>query len=612
MVRSVVEQVIKTAKEPEVHSYWHPFAAEAKKATDAGKPDEAAKLRALSDVCMMTFRPENRREPFGPLVQTTATPGTLNDPDFATLKEFTSPDTDADLRARCADVLWVAKRDRTAADVAIEAYVESAKRLYDPKDWVEPMKRIERAYRLAAMLRDTVRREAVSDYVKELLDRHGGKDPPYFTTRLLELLVEHRDGDPNEYAPLAEKAAKTAAAQNDHRRARGLWQLAVRWHRINKNLGAEDNALLEAARTYIAEADQLASAGNRAVEAAHLSSAVTALKRARADRAEIEATHKRLLKVQGEAMKQMGGFATNIDLTKIARQARDHVKGRPLHEALFRLAFQHPIADVAELRKTIQERAAELPVQFLFPRVFMNSVGKAVAKIPSLVGGNSEEEERALEGHMIKEAAFGQRLIALGVVNPAMEIINAEHPISVLELLPYMRNNPFVPPGREWIYAKALDEGLAGHLETSLHILAPQLENSIRFVLETRGAIVTRHDDDGIQEESPLGRLMEMPEFKEAFGEDLAFDLRSILIDPIGPNFRNRIAHGLAASRELNGANALYLWWMALRLILTPFLATEEDEPPTADEIEVPEENLTDVESSGPESEVNEGAEGDA
>ncbi len=607
MVRSVVEHVIKTAKEPEVHSYWDPLAAEAKKAIEAGKPDGAAKLRVLSDACFMRLRPENWRDPFRALAETTASPRPLKDLDFATLKEFTSPNTDAELRARCADLLWVAKRDRDAADVAVEAYIESAKRLYDPKNWVEPMKRIERAYRLAAMLRDTARLKTVSDYVKELLDKHDGKDPLYFTTHLLELLAEHRDGEATRYAPLAEKAAKTAAA-NDERRARGLWEIAARWHGINKDLAAKDNALLEAARTYVAEADERAAAGDRAVEAAHLSSAVTALKRARADRVEIEATHKRLLTVQAEALKQMGGFGTNIDLTKVARQARDSVKGRPLHEAILRLAFIQPIAKVADLREAVEDRATEFPTRFLFQQIILNSAGKVVARIPSLVGGNPEEKAQALEGHMMKEAAFGQSLIALGAVNPARDVINAEHSIGVRDLLPYMRNNPFVPPGRERVYAKAIHEGFEGDLETSLHILAPQLENSIRFVLETRGAIVTRHDDDGIQQETALHNLMETPRFKEVFGEDLAFDLKSLLVNPIGSNFRNRVAHGLVSSRDLSGPNALYLWWTALRLILMPFLATDEDEPPAADEIELPEENIATIEPDEPEADAKEDA----
>jgi hypothetical protein len=58
--------------------------------------------------------------------------------------------TDAELRARIGDVVWIRTRAFRAAISAVDAYLESAKTLFDPEQWVACYRRIERALQLAS------------------------------------------------------------------------------------------------------------------------------------------------------------------------------------------------------------------------------------------------------------------------------------------------------------------------------------------------------------------------------------------------------------------------------------------------------------------------------
>ena len=57
---------------------------------------------------------------------------------------------------------------------------------------------------------------------------------------------------------------------------------------------------------------------------------------------------------------------------------------------------------------------------------------------------------------------------------------------------------------------------------------------------------------------------------KQIFGEALCFELRGILIEKSGFDFRNRVAHGFVHEGECYSAAGVTVWWLVLRLCLMP------------------------------------------
>ena len=112
-----------------------------------------------------------------------------------------------------------------------------------------------------------------------------------------------------------------------------------------------------------------------------------------------------------------------------------------------------------------------------------------------------------------------------------------------------------------------------GEYLTATHLLIPQVENSIRYLLEQRGVTVSRLDDQGIQDERPLNDLLYCTEVVEIFGEGVAFDLQGLLVERYGSNLRNRVAHGLISSDEFYSVEVPYFWWITLRLCCLPIIA---------------------------------------
>jgi hypothetical protein len=106
------------------------------------------------------------------------TPSILTADERALLASLVERVSDPELRARFADYLWIANRDRKYGEVAVDDYLASALRLRDPEKWPGCVGRYERAAKLAASLgkkneRFTRTIRIIEDYLTEL----DGTDP---------------------------------------------------------------------------------------------------------------------------------------------------------------------------------------------------------------------------------------------------------------------------------------------------------------------------------------------------------------------------------------------------------------------------------------------------
>ena len=114
-------------------------------------------------------------------------------------------------------------------------------------------------------------------------------------------------------------------------------------------------------------------------------------------------------------------------------------------------------------------------------------------------------------------------------------------------------------------------EGLKGDFLISTHLLIPQIEDSIRYLMEQRGYIASGLNDRGIQSEHNINYLIEKkkPELIEILGKDIFFDLQVLLvhINGFGTNLRNRMAHGFIGDDGFYSGENVYLWGLTLYLL---------------------------------------------
>ena len=558
-----------------------------RRASDQSCPEpERSVLVLLGAFASMELKPRDADEPFGPLAviggSRTATVDDFATEQLQALNEALPSLSDAELRARIADVIWLRLRDHNAGRLAVEAYLESASRLEDPEKWTAAADRITRALQVAASLgRKAGCYRKVIEHIENVLAKYKGEDPLFLSVTLMELLLDYGEGDPGTYAPLALKLAQRSDAAGDYYRARMRWEIAARWFNRAKDDAGERDCRRRFAETFVREAERAVAGDSPSytMGAHHLQGAIAAYRRVSDTRARVEELHHLLLTYQERSVRELKPIGASIDISEMVDVAVRSVRGKSLQDALIAFALVASSPRVDDLKKRVEESVARFPLQHLFQHVLLSEKGKVTAKKAGVSRGEQGDED-ALRQQMFEDAKQHQALVAQGAIEPCRHALNEEHRFTRATFTMLGLASPLVPPGREDIWARGLMAGMSGDYLVAAHILVPQIEHGVRWLLQQRGMITSGLDQDGIQEEFDLNRILRSSDhvaaLEAALGRDAVFDLRGLLVERTGSNLRNMVAHGLLASQQFFTAPVCYFWWLVLRLAVLGMLAVQK------------------------------------
>jgi hypothetical protein len=473
--------------------------------------------------------------------------------------------THAEIRAAFADIAWLRNRGNPdLARLAVRSYIQSAKQVQDGAQWPPVIERAERALRLARSLgeEETTYREA-SDYLLELVRTYQGNDPLFLTSRAINLLLEFRIGAPSDYYAYALGAAERAEAAHKYFVARAYYEVLLRIARANRDEGAGHTALRQIAQTFVAEARHRESQGNHMAVAHFLTQAIQAYKRAPNSDQYVEPLRIELQKAERASLANFKSVSMPpINIADEIEKARKHVSGYPINEAVRRFALMFRIADLKEVRRQAEDAGKRFIARRLAAMSHVDDQGRIVGI------ERPENGDDPSFGALMEQAAYARNFNVQAYLVPALDQLMLEHDITLADMAELSRFSPFVPEQRELVFARGLVAAFSMDFLTATHILIPQIENSIRHLMQEVGIITTKMDRQGIQRQMDLGDLLLDQRIKDVLSDDIVFELRALLIDNRGPNLRHQVAHGMLNDNHFLTAETIYAFWLVLNLCL--------------------------------------------
>lgn len=592
------ESVLAGVQPRQCHAYSEAFAKHSKTLSDAGDERGNRVFRLLAAVASFWPNLDSPDAPFGPAMvwegRRSAIPEDLTHADLAALAGILAEIRDPEFRARVGDVLWICPpKNYKAAQVAVDAYIESSRVLETGDLWPPFTDRLQRARQIGAQLgRLKAYHQKAIQAIEDAITRHEATETGLLCARLMHMLLADGVGDTKRYAQLAEALALKMEAVPNWHFAREYWQLRGGWNAKGGKPDEARVAQLKIANTYVKLAEGFTTAAQPSfLGASHwMDKGVHALREAKSDAAEIEAAHKRLLEFQKRGMSEMQtiripseGSDLEEKLEQAAKAAADLVKGQCFEDAILRLAYVANPSDPTELRKRIESNEAGGVFTQIFGATTVRSDGQVSDTKPPLASDDPKEREEAVVKEMYSQARTVDWIARAQVlIEPARQQLVAEHAARRVDLLFLVQDNPFVPVGREGLFLRGLHAGLHGDIVLALHLLLPQVEHSIREIFTANGIITSKLESDTTQDERDLGWMLTHPQMAKIFGEGMAFDLRGLLVERFGLNLRNDIAHGLLAEPQMITPGAIYAWWLVLRLCCIPIARAQKTQEASA------------------------------
>jgi len=571
-----LEAPIKDAAQPRISEYAELYHQAAQAAEAAANASTVAAFKFLGLLCTVGETFDVTVRPFSPMFESSEGrsffPGDLSGRDLEAVAVFARRVSNPLLRARLFDIVWVRRRDPAACAEATKGYIARAKVEDTREDWQIAIPAYQRAVQLAGALgRAKPLFFEASEALSAAARTRIAGIPDARNLRLMRLMLRNGIGDPAQFSVLAADFAEASQRAGILESAQAYREIEAEWHKLAGETAKEKIARLAAGELMVEFAERRLGLGSGGAMSASsmLVDAIEALRRAGADRARIEQLRARLNELQQASLAEMGTYSHGFDITDQVKAAEVHVASRPFEEALLRFVFGVPTVVPAELKKEVIAAAQQNPLSSLIDANIVDEKGRTVVREEGFWGKKGEQLEAAIEAKMFSHAAkFIWRSRVSSFINPARIQIQTDHHPSFEQILSVVRNNPFVPPDHEEIFLRGLHAGFHGDFIVAVHLLVPQVENSLRYVLEERGVDVSNLQSDKTQPVKILGALLSMEHSKRVLGASLLFEVRGHLIEKTGFDFRNQVAHGFVDEGDCYSAPALAVWWLVLRLCL--------------------------------------------
>ena len=549
-------------------------------------------LSLLSDACSMVLSPDSTNEPFKPFVdfrpsggRCSVTPDDLSETDIAFFAEIVETIDDPWLKSRLADLVWLLQSPRKVkfALVAIDSYRTIP---LDMDTWMSDGDKCwQRAINLAC-LPGVGAGERLAEMEASIIKAFMSvpREDGFLGYWLADLLKSNSLGRDHS-TPIAtrlESLAREFEGEEEFLKARKYFRASAHWFTESGDDEKSTEMTVEMAENWVKEAVARVSSDqpSHMVAASFYEKAIQTYRTIpRSERTvhrvdERIADLKRRLNESGErSLDEMDAInIPGINISQIVENARNAVMGKALDEAL--KAFVNlSRTNAKKLRESTIKNLEHFIAHRLFPATFMSRDGRVTAKMPSMSSSPipSDDDEEVIHSKMVENYCIKVDLAVRGCILPAQEVLLVEHRLREADFVNFARNSPIVPIGRELLFGKALFAGYDRDFVTALYILVPQIEHMVRYHLKQAGVQTTNIDSNGIENENGLSSLMDLPQTKEIFGEDLSFEIRALFCDPFGPNLRNNLAHGLLDDRTCYSPDTIYAWWLGLKLVFNTF-----------------------------------------
>lgn len=255
----------------------------------------------------------------------------------------------------------------------------------------------------------------------------------------------------------------------------------------------------------------------------------------------------RLREVGKRSLQEMASFSDKIEIPRERWEKYiQHMTTGTLSDCLHRVALQFlPNRDTVE--KQIKELAKSNPLSAMFGITPVDADGRPLAEIGSV--------ERDLDGRVVHQIA--QNMISGEILlrNTLDEIREKFRP-GVQEILDHLYSAPVFSTEQEPFLRQGLEDYLTGRLLPSVHVLIPQIEVTMRHILERIGGVLWKPGrEDGFVLRN-LDDLLRDPLILQHVPRANVDYFKVLFVDRRGWNLRHNVCHGLVRAEEFNRVTA--------------------------------------------------------
>jgi hypothetical protein len=383
----------------------------------------------LSSVLGLHFKPEQKNEPFGPMVtfadgRRSAIPDDFRKAHIDVIAYMAERATSPVLCARLCDLCWLLDRKGGGLGTrAVGSYVEIVRKA-DVGDlrwrFQEEDEDGGLQHETCAHLRRTLqigrgigweKAETVAArlLLVELRKRANGAGTPVLIDWFSRLDLDFGVSDPADVAAGVDDVLEALHGQENMHAIGDLWRLAARAYHLAKRDDDAYRCKAAAAECLVAEADSVPSA---LAASHHLGAAIAELHGIPGKKDRRTELRHRLIDMQAGISEELSVFSQEVDLHEMVENVTEEIKKHGLIDKLLIFVALARSPDPDELVKDALIRIREHPFASLFGASHLDREGKVIHRTDGGLLGDSDDP--AIRAQIAQAEGIRRRLIAFG------------------------------------------------------------------------------------------------------------------------------------------------------------------------------------------------------
>ena len=565
------------------HTLEQTFQEAAKAAEKTGDDAAVRAYRVLAVICSYHFNP-NRDDAFTPQFimdgRRSLIPGDYIGEQQKVLTEIAEQIDHPLLRARIADSCWYSCRKlHKMAVLASSSYLDAVESFFKKdllyqyeSDFAVPSKVVDIIERAFVIYASTGKRKNIPESAKETFSL------AYNTARdNLNLVAFHRLSSIGqsygllEWQEIATEAEKMATAAKDKQYAEAVKRVWLHAAHAYFKLGDKEASI----RCKVFAVDQTLrmrdGVGSAMAKASWTRDAIGELRSIGGMQERIDEFKKELQNYENDSLSELGEFSIPIDLKDERQATIDQFEELEVHEMLFRLAFSSRPPEKIVLHRNCLQKKNKNFLSSIMGKVYADEKGKVIAHAPSADLSDKPSEEW-FDHESLTEVGLHYHIEAEGFIKPACMTISNYQAIDERHLEPIAHHSAFVPPGHESIFALGFARMIQGDMVTAAHTLIPQLENSLRHILNNRGSNTVKFNIDLTQEDQSLSQMYSnrKEELEQVLGPNITYAIHLLFNLKGGPMLRHEMAHGKLTAGQCYSSACIYACWLIFHITCAP------------------------------------------
>ena len=552
-----------------------------------GPSDHMVVLQLLAGATSIVLRPSDRGAEWGPwlstLTQRAPVPDDLRGEQSETFAQLAPSLTHPGLRARLADLAWSNDRKLGAsATLAVDSYCECAEQLVDGRSVpsfnapglasTEALQYVERALVIGFVTRrKRVQPGRTVATLKTVYALARDRCEIGIFVKAAKLGIGYDLLDPAAVATDAETVADQMKPDGYALAARAALDLAAQLHDQRGDADSKRRCQLKAVEHILAMRSQVSGPG---AEAHWVQTALFALRHVRGTDARRRELRRELRDLQEDSLGQMGQFSIPLDVGDERDAVLRDFDAMDLPTALRELACLSRSRPIEELRRQALESRESSPLSVMMGSSYLDADGKSAVQVDA-APTVEEPGEDWFKATINKHEDIRRHIIVVGRFEPARLSIAGRFAIGEHHLLPIVLHSPFVREDQAGLISLGFARLLQGDYRSAVHLLVPQLEPSLRYVLRLAGHDPAIEFDDMTEEDvgltALLGRLR--PQLEERIPADVMLEVELLFHNRPGSALRHGVAHGLIGTGGCFSTDAVYACWLLYQLTCWPLLA---------------------------------------